>query len=116
MVVKQYTRRVDDAGRMEKMQNLTAASTGTQVTNFGVTVINSTQAKTFQMAAPRPGLRKAIAVVGASTDDITTLDGDGATIAGSTAVTFDGPGGVELVGISTSAWALVGSAGLVALS
>lgn len=115
-IVKQYTRRMDDAGSMEKVQSLTAASTATIIVNYGVTVISSTQAKTFQMAAPRAGLRKSLAVVSASTDDITTIDGNGATIAGSTAFTVDGPGGVELVGTSTGAWALLGSAGLVALS
>lgn len=113
-ITKSYTREVHDAGRMDAVQTLTAASTGTEVTNFGVTVISaSTQAKTFQMAAPKAGLRKSLALTGGSTAGDTTFDGNGATISGSTQVSFATAvsGGAELVGLSTSAWAMVANDG-----
>lgn len=113
-ITKSYTREAHDAGRMDKIQSLTAASTGTVITNYGVTVISSTQAKTFRIAAPIAGIRKSIAVITASTDDVTTFDGNGATLLeGSTSMAIDGPGGFEMVGISTSAWVLTGVVGIV---
>lgn len=112
-IVKDYNRRVADAGRIDKVQALTAASTGTPVSNYGVTTISSTQAKTFQLAAPKAGLRKTICATGGSTAGDVTIDGNGATIGGSTAVAFANAvsSAVELVGTSTSAWAIVSNAG-----
>lgn len=113
-ITKSYTRRVHDAGRMDNVQTLTAASTGTEVTNYGVTVVSaSTQAKTFQLAAPRAGLRKTLALTGGSTAGDTTFDGNGATISGSTAISFATgvSGGAELVGISTGAWVMIANDG-----
>ena len=113
-VTKQYTQHMDDAGRRDKVQTLTAASTATEVSNFGVTIISaSTQSKTFQLAAPKSGIRKTIALTGGSTAGDTTIDGNGATISASTAVSFATgvSGGIELVGISTAAWVLVANSG-----
>lgn len=106
-IVKQYTRRVDDAGRLEALQELSA--TGTELTNYGVSIITSTSTGTWNLAAPVAGLRKTIVAVG-STDDI-TVDGNGATINGSTAVALDGTDSIDLIGTSTGAWRAITNSG-----
>lgn len=116
-IVKDYNRRVADAGVLDKLQLLTQASTGTRITNYGVTVIdsNSTAPDVYQMDAPRPGLRKTIVAVSGSTAGNITVNN------ASTSVTFlnstnDGiafTGGpsllqsASLIGISTSQWAVI---------
>ena len=112
-ITKAYTQEVHDAGRRDKVQALTAASTATAVSNFGVTTIASTQAKTFQLADPKPGLRKTVILTGGSTAGDITLDGNGSTISGSTQVSFANAvsGGIELVGLTTASWGMVATNG-----
>lgn len=89
-IVKQYTRRVDDAGRMESLQ--TVDSTG-ELSNYGVSAVTSTGG-TFTLAAPVAGIRKTIVDTGSSASTI--------VVGGST---YAAP--LELVGLSTSDWAVV---------
>ena len=114
-IVKDYSRRVADAGRIDNLQSLTSASTGTQVTNYGATLINSTGSKTFQMASPKPGLRKTLVVVSDSTGSDTTVTNASTSVTFLTStgnsIAFTGGGSAlqsaELVGISTSQWAVI---------
>ncbi len=98
------------------LQLLTAASTGTVITNRGVTVIRSTSAKTFKLAKPsRAGVIKDIGITsGATTSSPAVIVLAGPTTAsnfyGSTfgrVTTSTGTHryrSVRLVSMSTSQW------------
>ena len=99
----------------------TAASTATTITAVGLTMVTATTAaQTYLMANPVVGVRKWLAIAGASSGDDT--DAVAATIAAATTtVTFDTSGqhvltlstsalrGVSLVGVTTLRWAVVGT-------
>lgn len=97
-------------------QALTTASTGTTITNDGVTTIATTAgSKVFKLAKPdRKGQVKRIVAVLATTGDAVVLAGPSTayTFSGSTLgkITFSTGAGryrsVELIGASTSAWIL----------
>jgi hypothetical protein len=107
-ITKSYTREVHDAGRMDKIQTLD--STGTAVSNFGVTVFTSTAVGVYPMDAPIAGLRKALVLTADSTSIV--VDGDGATFgAGSTAIDLQGTQGADLIGLSTAAWGVIATSG-----
>lgn len=100
-------------------QSLTAASTGTTITNKGLTTIASGTAasKVFKLAKPdRVGARKTIIAISATTGDVVVLAGPSTatTFSGTTLgrLTFSTGAGryrsVDLVGASTSAW-LIGA-------
>ncbi len=89
-IVKQYTRRVDDAGRIEAFQAVD--STG-ELTNYGVSAVSSAGGS-FTLADPVAGIRKTIVDTGSTASTI--------IVGGST---YAAP--LELVGLSTSEWAVV---------
>lgn len=111
-IVKQYTRRVDDAGRLDNLETL--ASTGS-VLNYGVSVITA-DGGVFTLADPEPGLRKTILIENttaqttmninnASTATVfqnSTEDGIVASTASAGTARY-----VELVGLSTAKWGIV---------
>lgn len=129
-IQKQMLRSADVRGRMDKVQALTGASTATEVTNYGVTSIASTAGGTagnhgFSMAAPRAGLRKTLVVDVGSTRTVsvglgpTTSVGHVFGTTNRTATFSTGAGRyrfLDLVGLSTSQWAVVGSSTGVTLS
>lgn len=100
-------------------QNLTAASTGTLVSGYGVTVITSSAAKTYRLAAPaRAGIFKEVIfrpTVGAN--KISLIPGTTAgTFYNSTKGTLQTTTGqnaqpapvVRLYAVSSTKWALLG--------
>lgn len=107
---------------VENIQSLTGASTGTTVTNFGVTHITSTGAggagaKVFTLAAPVKGVRKTLLVEVTSTKAVSVRTPTSvATFLGSTKNSFSfatgstytsPPRSVELVGMSATQWAII---------
>ncbi len=105
-VVKEYNRPVADAGRLDNVQALT--STGIDVLNFGLTTINTTEAAAFSLGNdPKAGLRKTVVMLDGPSTGVNTLDGNGATINGSTDLDLGIADAVELIGLSTAAWAIV---------
>lgn len=114
-IKKEYQRKVHDAGRSDKLQSLTQASTATRVSNYGVTSITSAGSGTaaihgFIMDAPVQGLRKTLLADPNSTRQVAVYNvSTGITFFGSTAnallfSTGTGYRSVELVGISATQW------------
>ena len=101
-IVKDYSRRVADAGRIDNVESIAAAGA---LKNFGLSVLTSTSTGTYNLGAPVAGLRKTVAVTGSTA--AATVDGNGATINGSTSLALGPSDAVELVGLSTGAWAIV---------
>lgn len=109
-----------ESGRaVAPVQNLTAASTATLVTGYGVTIITSSAAKTFRLAnPPRAGVFKEVIfrpTVGAN--KISLIPGTTAgTLYGSTKGTLQTSTGqnaqpapvVRLYAVSSTKWALLG--------
>lgn len=93
----------------------TAAST---LANYGVSVLGSSGAVDYTLAAPVAGIRKSIVVTGASTL-IKSITSNGATM-GSTAnnkASIDNAGGsLHLLGMSTSMWAIIGKSTFCTMS
>lgn len=108
---------VDDMG-------VTAGSTGTTITAGGVTTLASTAGNntTFNISAPKVGVRKSLISTGASTSQLVSSTGASATFNStstgtSTKATFAGVGAaLHLVGLSTSLWGVIGNVGAVAFS
>lgn len=117
-VKKEYLRTVDDAGNIEAVQALTAASTATPVKSYGVTQITSTAGGTagthgYTMQAPRKGLQKTLVVdVGSTREVAVALGGTVYGTANNTATFSTGAGrwrNLSLVGLSTGSWAVTGA-------
>ena len=117
MVTKRYTRHVMAGGLADVVQTLTSTSTGTAVQSHGVTTIASANAGTagnhgFILEAPEKGLRKTIVADLNSTRTVTIYNESTAhTFFGSTSnsvafTTGTGLKWVNLVGVSTSVWAV----------
>lgn len=117
-VKKEYVRTIGRAGWGEFIQALTQATTATRVNNYGVTTITSAGSGTtvehaFLMNAPTKGVRKAILVDPNSTRTVGVYNASTAvTYFGSTAnalafSTGAGTREVNLIGLSTSQWAVV---------
>ena len=120
------TQTYSGAGYVENVQTLTGESTGTEVTNYGITVItvessaDGTVAATlpFTLANPEPGVAKFIIVDNNSTKIIHVRTGSSATASnfyGSTKNALSwttggtgSPPSAELIGISTLQWAIKG--------
>ncbi len=95
------------------------ASTATNVSNVGMSLLASTAAKTFTMDAPAVGCQKQVICTAASTT-VQTLN------SGSTGITFDGSAdtltfngnneAVILQGISTTRWAILSNTGGVGIA
>ena len=116
-ITKQYTRHMLDAGYKEPVQVLTQASTGTTITNYGVTTIasaasGSTGIHGFKLQSPHKGLRKTIVVDLNSTREVRILPQSTAVTffgANNDTVTFSTGTGLrwlELVGTSDTQWAV----------
>lgn len=117
MVVKLYNRTVADGGFADEVQALTSTSTGTAIARHGVTTIASANAGTagdhgFTLKGPEKGLRKTIVVDVNSTRTV-TINNDstadkffGSTHSSLTFSTGLGKKWVNLVGTSTSGWAI----------
>lgn len=112
-IVKTYNQQVDAYGGSDVVQALT--STGTTVNRHGVTTITASSAGTAQFAiqGPTAGVRKTIIVDPNSTEDVVVVNQTtSVTFFGTTAniATFSTGAGVkslELVGLSTTSWAVV---------
>lgn len=96
---------------------VTAGSTAANISNTGITTLGSTAATAYGMDAPAAGVHKTLTITGGTTEAQTiTLDSG----------TFDGTNHIAtfsaakatltLEGLSTSAFAVVGNVGTVALS
>lgn len=104
--------------------NVVAASTGTNITNNGITTFASTAGgnTTFNLDAPVLGIEKTLVSIGASTSQIVSSTGAGAAIEStstgtSTKFTFVGIGqSLTLIGLSTALWGVTGNVGAVAFS
>lgn len=120
---------IDEGDRLEspkgfRTNNLVAGSTGTTITNDGITTLASTAGNntTFNIAAPVVGVEKTIVSIGASTSQIVSSTGAGATFTStatgvSNKATFVGLGqALHLVGLSTSSYGVRGNVGGVAFS
>lgn len=127
MVVKLYNRTVADGGFADEVQALTQASTGTSIARHGVTTITSAGSGTagdhgFVLKSPEKGLRKTIVADLNSTRTVSVFNQSTAhTFFGSTnnALTFStglGLKWVNLVGVSTSQWAVTSVSTGVTLS
>ena len=123
-IVKQYTRKVFDAGSAQNVQSLSTSDTGTTVNPYGVTTFtNGSDDKTYSLGAPIVGLEKVLLVDISSTGETTVItDSTTTTIFGTTntALTFSTGAGryrnVSLVGLSTAQWGIVSSSTGVTLS
>ena len=105
-ILKQYSRMVADAGSLANVQAL--ATTGIDVLNFGLTIVDTTEAAAFFLGAdPKAGLSKTVVFIDGPSTGVNTLDGNGATINGSTDLDLGIADAVELIGLSTAAWAIV---------
>ena len=106
-IVKEYNRPVADAGRLMNVEDI--GSTGVELRNFGLSIISSTEAAPFFLSAagPRAGLVKTVVVTGGPSTGVLTLDGNASTINGSTDLDLGPVDAVDLVGLSTGAWAIV---------
>lgn len=103
------------------IQALTGASTGTAVTNYGITFITSTGngsagANVYTLTAPVKGIKKRIVGYVSSTKEITVRTAtSAATFYGSTKNSFTFttgstylPSAVDLVGYTSAQWAVLG--------
>lgn len=112
-IVKTYNQQVDAYGGSDVVQAL--SSTGTTVKRHGTTTITASGTGTAQYAIEHPvaGVHKTVVVDLNSTQDVVLVNQTTAiTFFGSThnIVTFSTGTGVKalsLVGVSTSAWAIV---------
>lgn len=103
---------------------VTAASTSANISAAGVTSLGSSAGAnpTYNINAPKPGIRKSLVSIGASTGQIVSSTGAGATFTStatgiSLKATFVGLGqALDLIGLSTASWGVVGNVGAVAFS
>jgi hypothetical protein len=96
-------------GPFEKTSLLSAGAT---LSGSGVSVVDAAATTlSYGLADPKPGVHKVIAYAANSTKAVTVSMSTAVVIAGTTysTITLDAEGEtVQLVGISTAAWALVG--------
>jgi hypothetical protein len=101
---------------------VTSATTGTVIPAGGVTNIGITSTdKVWSLAAPVVGVRKTIirgTTSTGSTGQVTLASGNILSSANSTGqtITMTGQGLIELMGISTASWLVVGTFGSVVTS
>lgn len=120
-IVKTYNQQVDAYGGSDVVQALTEASTGTAVNRHGVTTITSAGSGTaadhgFSLQSPVQGIRKTLFVDPNSTRTVTVnLNSSSVSFLGESTgadslvfSTGSGTRSVDLVGLSTSQWAIVG--------
>lgn len=112
----------------QAIEDLTTATTGTDVTPYGVaryTASGSSQGPAqHHLAAPIPGVQKFLALVTTSTGScqfLTTPNGAAVHTASdgtsASVINLVGPGGgVTLMGLTTAIWAVVGQAGVSSAS
>lgn len=97
---------------------VTAASTAANISNNGITTLGSTAAKAYTLSAPVAGAKKTITCTGAGTAEKTVNAAAGTTFNGTDDIAkFNAAEEtLDLVGLSTSRWAVRGNVGAVALS
>ncbi len=114
-IVKEYSRPVADAGRIDILETATT-STGVILSNFGVSrITQSGAAKTFQIADPVLGLRKTVLIDSSTAATALATVGAGTFLAsggsGGTLTSSSGAAGtlksVNLIGLSSANWAVV---------
>lgn len=105
----------------------TQATTSGTITNFGFTVIGTTIASAYTVAAPdNAGLVKEISCTNHGSSSVsqvitfagsaTALNPATGTTAAITTLTFTEPGYIRLVSVSTSVWHITNASGSVALT
>lgn len=112
---KSFQTHYANAGRMDHVQQLTDASTGTAVKNYGITsIVNaSTDDKTYSFgSAPRLGMRKTLIIDALSTGSViigqasTAITFHGSTYGTMTFSTGATAKACEMVGMSATSWAV----------
>ncbi len=103
-------------GFAPELQALSSASTGTQIVAGGITTIATSSAQTFILANPAEGVLKKIVLTSTTASTVTIrLSTDGPTFvttAGSSMEAWalaNGGDHFDLVGVSTSLWAVTGT-------
>lgn len=92
----------------------TAASTSAALARSGVSTLGATAAKDYTLEAPKAGVRKTLVSTNGTTQTVTATGATFLTTAGSTPnkVSMESTGAfLELVGLSTALWAVVGKVG-----
>lgn len=102
-------------GLRVEVTDATSDTTGTQISNNGLTSVVTTTADTWTLADPQPGCLKVIHVNSSSTAAIATITAINIMCtAGSskTSIAMTGAGAITLAGLSTAKWAAVGVSGV----
>ena len=113
--------RIEDALLIKPKVPLTTASASpTRISNDGITRLTATGTLTIVMEAPYAGARKII-LKSITATGVLTITGSATSIlfntTTGTSLTFDGVGEmIELVGLSTTAWAIVSNQNSVGVS
>lgn len=124
-ITKTYTREVFDAGSAQVVQTLSTSDTGTTVNPYGVSKFVNTAAndKVYGMGAPIVGLENTLIADLQGLGSVTVnTDSTATTIFGTTntQIAFSTGAGryrhLQLVGLSTSEWAIVSSSTGVTLA
>ncbi len=123
-IVKEYSRPVADAGRIDRVQTLIETDFATNVLNYGVTTLLNTtdDSPFFVIDLPVQGVRKSVLADMDSTGIVTLISPTTLiTFFGSTAnaivfTTGATPKSVELVGISATQWGVVSQSTGVSLA
>lgn len=104
-------------GVKRPVTDATSATTGTALPNYGISSVVTTTDDTWTLTAPYQGAEVTLVTGSSSTGIHTITCASGSVIyssngiAGANVVLTGAGGAVDLVGISTSVWKLVGTAG-----
>lgn len=113
---KEYLRTVFNAGTAQVIQALSTASTGTPITNYGVTTLVSNTSdvadKAYKLAAPVKGIEKTLIIRSNSTTVITVRSvSTGVVFFPTTGNLITATSGakafISLVGLSATEWGIV---------
>ena len=114
-IVKEYSRPVADAGRIDIVETATT-STAVTMSNYGVSRLTQSGAsKSFKLQDPVQGLRKTILIDSSTAATLVITEGAGTFLAsggsGGTLTSSSGATGtlksVNLIGLSSANWAVV---------
>jgi hypothetical protein len=102
-----------------EVQSATSATTATALNVGGITLLSSAET-TWSLPAPVPGAFKTIKRNSASTATTGTISAGSSAVVGSTInyanIAINGGGAINLVGMSTSQWGVLGTYGNVTFS
>lgn len=106
------------AGLKLPVTTATCATTGTQISNNGLTVLTSTTTKTFGLAAPVAGVLKAFICTASGTSVKTVKAASGTTVDGTNDdLTFNAANeACILIGASSTRWAVISNVNSVGIS